>query len=225
MGFLGTLLGSVATSLIGGLFSSSATNDTNQMNMDMMKQQEAYNTTMSNSAYTRASADMKNAGLNPMIMAGSGGPAATPGISVPSMTSPQTGIASAIQGVLSTAIQAKTADASIKQLNAQTVKTNADAVNTGADTVNKLHQTGLIDAQAASAKAQKLVSEASAANINQSTDYGAPVLRNKAKTAENQLDMNPTFRKLLDQGGFAGQSVSDAISPVNSLVSTAKNLF
>lgn len=59
-------------SLLGGLFQQQGQNDS-------IKRQEDYQTQMSNTAYTRAVADMKNAGLNPALMYGSGGPESTPG--------------------------------------------------------------------------------------------------------------------------------------------------
>src|SRR4051794_28038645 len=43
-----------------------------------ISQQEGYQTQMSNTAYQRASMDMKQAGLNPMMMFGSGSAASAP---------------------------------------------------------------------------------------------------------------------------------------------------
>ena len=100
------ILGGLLTggmNLLGGLFSSqtSAANTQAQIQAQegMQLQSQAFNreqaqvqrdwqTQMSNTAYQRASADMKAAGLNPMMMFGSGAAAGTPSGAVASSGTP-----------------------------------------------------------------------------------------------------------------------------------------
>lgn len=85
---LGILGAGVVTGAVGDYLSYKGAKDTNQMNRDlawdatqanikMAREQMAFQERMSNSAYQRAMADMKSAGLNPML-AFSQGPASTP---------------------------------------------------------------------------------------------------------------------------------------------------
>ena len=73
---LGTAL-AVGGSLLGGLFSSRGQRKANEQNIQLAREQMAFQERMSNSAYQRAMKDMKLAGLNPILSAKQ--PASTPG--------------------------------------------------------------------------------------------------------------------------------------------------
>lgn len=67
----------VVAALAGGYLSSEGQKDANETNLQIAREQMAFQDRMSSSAYERAVQDMKNAGLNPMLAYSKGG-ASTP---------------------------------------------------------------------------------------------------------------------------------------------------
>jgi hypothetical protein len=111
---LGTALG--AADAIGQYYGTKDTNrqnariaaETNAMNREIAREQMAFQERMSNSAYQRATADMKAAGINPMLAYQQGGSSTPAGAAIaaqgPSYTSPlgaslKSGLASAMDTV------------------------------------------------------------------------------------------------------------------------------
>lgn len=114
--------------MLDNMFSWSSANQINQSQLDWAKEQQQWQTSMANTKYQRAMADMKAAGLNPMIMADSG-MGAMPSGSSPSSVSPSFGhqsrLFSALQGI--SALQLQQDQSAL--LEAQTNKVNAEAEN------------------------------------------------------------------------------------------------
>lgn len=77
------LIGGVGN-LLGGLFGSSAQRAANRANLQISREQMAFQERMSNTAYQRAVNDMQAAGLNPMLAVSQGG-ASSPGGSAATM--------------------------------------------------------------------------------------------------------------------------------------------
>lgn len=111
-----------AASLISGLMGQQGQEDTNDANVQLGREQMAFQERMSSTAYPRAVQGMKDAGLNPMLAYSQGG-ASSPVGSMPQVQNPvSAGLNSAAQAMASMqAVQ------SLRQSQAQTDQIAASA--------------------------------------------------------------------------------------------------
>jgi len=131
-----------AASLIGGGLSFLGGLSSNKTSKKMAREQMAFQERMSNTAYQRSMADMRKAGLNPMLAYQKGG-ASTPSGAQPNIRNPLEGAPQAASAY----VAAKMASANIKNVEANTALTQEKANTEKLIQAKTVADTGLSDAK------------------------------------------------------------------------------
>lgn len=110
--------GAMVGASIGGAFDAQAgASKANDANKNMAREQMAFQERMSSSAHQRQVADLKAAGLNPILSANTG--ASSPSGSMATMQNEEAQTVQAVQAAASTALQNKRLQQDLKNLKAQ----------------------------------------------------------------------------------------------------------
>lgn len=217
------VLGSAA---IGGGLSYLGQSSANSANMDIAREQMAFQERMSSSAHQREVADLRAAGLNPILSSKYGG-ASTPSGSAPVMQNALAGAGEAVRSGISSAVAATKVAAETENVLKSNELLEAQTKNTEAQTF-KTDQEGKILFNQAPELWKKPGAEVE--NIRAtSTNLRAtePILREQLSSAkaaatrdeqtEKFLLENPRFRdlsmilELIGLGGRAGSSARSAV--------------
>lgn len=134
-------------SLVGGMAQASAQREINEQQIGFAREQMGFQERMSNSAYQRAMADMKKAGLNPMLAFSQGGASTPPG-SQPTLAAPDEGakFRSLAEG-MSTAMEVgrfkkeMEVQDSVKKVNEQTAREKDSNIALNKETMNQIEAT------------------------------------------------------------------------------------
>lgn len=140
-------------SLLGGMIGSSGQQNINAQQVALAREQMAFQEHMSSTAYQRGMADMKAAGLNPILAANLGG-ASSPVGAMPTLGNPGSFMQ---QGIQSAAGAAGTFNAT-KMAMAQSEKDSSQTDLNKASTVNTNAATGLTQATTEKAKQETATS-------------------------------------------------------------------
>jgi len=131
---------SAGANIFGSLFSAKQQDKTNAANSAQAQREMDFQERMSNTAHQREVADLKAAGLNPILSANAG--ASTPGGAMANFQNPYAQLPEAIQSSASSILNAHVQAAQINNLNAQTARTIAmtkplDWANRGLDAIER----------------------------------------------------------------------------------------
>lgn len=203
MGIFDGLVGSVVGGLggiVGGIMGNDAAADAARENREFQarqaEQQMDFQERMSSSAYTRASADMKRAGLNPMLAYSQGGASSPAGASGSGSMAP---VSDVLGKGISSAIEARRLAKELKATDSQTDLNNAIAKTQAA-------QTELNKASAKTAELNQRVLKAEIPAVEAES-------RNRAKRAD------------IDEKMAVPDAISNRASSYLGTVNSAKNLL
>lgn len=117
--------GNIIGGAISGIGSFLGAQQSNKAAKQIAREQMEFQEEMSNTAYQRATADMRAAGINPMLAAQNGGASTPPGASADIKNELGPAISSAMQGAAFTT-QLEQLRANVAQTQAQTAQTEAN---------------------------------------------------------------------------------------------------
>lgn len=215
------LLGGLITGgagLLSSFMSSTTSAQNTQAQIAASQQQQAtqnqFQEQMSNTAYQRASADMKAAGLNPSMMFGSGSAASSPSGSsiqapMPTRTSPLGDLGSTVGKAVNSAVEMQT----FQKMTEEIANLKALQAKTVAETVTEQKRPALVSAHEALTREETL-------------GRGLQNIRETPATqeAEGVLDLPKGVVQKVGVGKYAAGALGDVISPVVSSALRLKGL-
>lgn len=188
--------------IIGGAFDYFGQKATNSANRQLARENRDWQEHMSNTAYRRATRDMKKSGLNPILAYQQGGASSPPGSVIP-MENPAENAGQVGRNVADHLLAAKRMKAEIENLNSATAL-NVEKSNTERSTQ------------------QTNAASAAYTNAQTATETVRPdLLRNQNLSVIQDLD-NKFFANLIQQENLSVAQAEAAIAKINQSITEGR---
>lgn len=192
---------SAGGSLLGGMFNSNATEENNKRNIELAREQMAFQERMSSTAYQRGMADMKAAGLNPILAYQKGG-ASSPSGALASTTPATMDIGGAMDKAVNTGLSAR---------------------RNSAEVANMEQQNALLQQQRQTSAAQmRLADNQARESFFRGTNLQPEMIVNNEKAG--YLNANPNVVKAAAIGDMGSKAIGAVGDTIGSVVNSATGL-
>lgn len=211
---------SAAATIGGGLLAKKGQGDANDANRDIAAENRVWQERMSNTAYQRSMADMREAGLNPILAYKTGG-ASTPSGTTATMQNELGAMGDSIAGAASSALNARQQQAELENLNEVNKKivqdtkvAEATEKNLFWDSQKKQSETFATDQQAANARIQAEILK------KQDEIYGSQIVSARAAAAGDRATedfFNTDIGQIVRKADIIGKALNPFASSAKSL--------
>lgn len=219
MSFLGGVIGAVG-SIAGGLIGKDSQDDTNKANAAEAALNRDFQERMSNTAYRRATADMIEAGLNPMLAYSQGG-ASTPSGSVATYQNSGAYLGRGVANAAAGAAQM----ASIEQIKAQTEKAEAEADLASAQAAESRNRTPIYAENIQLTRAQVSKLEAEIPKIQAETDLSSQQMFKVMAEIDNVIKsgglISAQTEEALSRAGLTKAQIKEVVPRIQHLLAQA----